>query len=87
MQEIIVKSDLSLAGNGSQEVRKISFEKSSSDGVVHRKKSRLSMISIASNLFQRKSMDLDAEDATRLMREPSSSERESSDSDTTDEGI
>jgi len=63
---------------------RVSFSKSPSDGVVHRKKNRMSVISIASNLFQRKSVD---EDALRLMRERSSSERDSSDRDLVDDGI
>ena len=51
--------------------------------VVLRKKSRMSVISIASNISNRfrKSVDLDSEDAKRLVRETSSSERESSERD------
>ena len=58
------------------------------DGAVLRKRSRISMISIASNLSNRfrKSVDLDAEDALRLMRERSSSERDSTERDTLDQG-
>lgn len=59
------------------------------DGEVPRKRSRISMISLTSNLSNRfrKSVDLDAEDVLRLMRERSSSERDSSERDTLERGI
>lgn len=64
----------------------LSVEVSHLDGEVHRKRSRISMGSIASNLSNRfrKSADLEAEDVLRLMRERSSSERDSSERDSTE---
>ena len=59
---------------------------SSAGEVILRKRSRISLISIASNISNRfrKSVDLDSEDVKRLVRETSSSERESSERDITE---